>query len=148
MQSGAMPRQRTPTVVALVTGAAKRNPGRYVDRTHEPIAPALPAKPPAHLAAPVAAVWREIHASIAADVLQTSDAITLELACVLVHQLRSDAAGFGSQRIANLRAVLASLGMSPAARSTVHAIAPLPEETEPERRPASAYFTGGPPRIA
>jgi len=115
-----MGRPRTPTAIMMLrdTGA---HPERMRLRANEP--------QPAHSIGPAPGwlnddqrnAYREIVSSAYPGVLSAADGPIVELAAVLLAQLRGDATTMSAAKMARLHAVLAALGHTPADRSRITA---------------------------
>lgn len=122
------------------SGSLTRSPGRFAGRQEPAVGP-LEGKPPGHLQPDVRAVWVELFGQAPAGVLGESDAAILEVAAVLLAQFRAGPTAFPTSRVAQLRLLLADLGLTPTSRSkTSAAVPPSQEPTRAGRRTASSYF--------
>ena len=112
-----MPRPRTPTVVAEVTGAAAKNPQRHRDRS-KPKVGGLGC-PPAMFTPEQVKAW----ASLADEFpwLCKSDRALVEVAAVFRARFWKDPEGMGVNALAQYRLCLSEMGGTPAARSKVSA---------------------------
>lgn len=106
-------RPRKPTALHVLHGTRTR-----VDRSGEPSDIGELGKPPAHLSPEDAAAWREIAASLAPGVAGRADRFVVEIVAVLIARLRTPE-GLKAADLACLHRGLASLGMTPTARSKV-----------------------------
>lgn len=112
-----MARPRKPSQILMFTGAFKKNPGRAVPRSNEPIADGDPGPAPDHLTDREAAVWDEMLAKTAPGHITASDGLALEILCKLTVRVRD---GDTHPRVlSELRHVLVQLGLTPSSRSHV-----------------------------
>lgn len=131
-----MPAQRVPTAKLKLRGAFKRNPKRAAARAHEPKARPLNGRPPKGLKPKEVEAWNDLIADAPAGVLTSADRCILELTAALLAKRRTGALnGFLAQQ---LRACLASLGMTPADRSKVSA----PGGNQPPKSPWDGLTDG------
>lgn len=125
-----MPRARTPTSRALVTGAAAKNPKRFRDRV-EPKAAGAIGDPPATLPASAKKAWALFVGEI--PWLTASDRMALEMASVIrgkmIAREELDWAAFKE-----LRLLLQQMGATPATRTKVSV-------ADDEEDPDDALFT-------
>lgn len=121
-----MARHKLHPVIAELTGARAKNPGRY--RNEAPAAEGELGDPPPHLSAGAAAVWREIASTAPAGVLATADRVAVELAANLVSEYREAPREFLASRIAQMTGLLARLGMTPIDRQRLTVAPAKPEE--------------------
>ena len=119
-------RPRKPTALHVLHGTRTR-----VDRSGEPSDIGDLGGPPAHLTYEAAAAWREIAASLAPGVASRADRFVVEIVAVLIARLRTPE-GLKPADLACLHRGLASLGMTPTARSKV---APPVREKKPTADP-------------
>lgn len=99
----------------------KAHPERARQRSAEP-QPAGPiGGPPSTLNDAQKACYRELVTAAHAGTLSPADTFVVEMAAVLLEQFRRDPAGVSAAKLTRLQSLLASLGMSPADRSKVHA---------------------------
>ena len=123
-----MPKARTPTQLLAINGGLAKNPGRYADRVNEPQSNGPVGNAPDYFDEARNVLWVEIVSLVPDGVLQRSDRLIVELTTHLMHDLRTGQAD--NRTIAQLRASLASLGMSPSDRSRVSA-APANSQDDP-----------------
>ena len=129
-----MARNRTPAQILQLKGAYKKDPQR--NRGPEPKAGTFKKTPPRHFNPEEKKVWRELIRDIADGVLQQSDRIILEQACLLLCVIRKSRSTlipiYGSNgKLINMRmacpvsahqaltSCLSRLGMTPADRTRV-----------------------------
>jgi hypothetical protein len=113
-----MPRPRKPTELHVLEGTLR---SRHKDREGEPIV-LMPLGPPPKCFQPEARIiWHELVDSIPPGVVTKSDRYIVELAVRLVIQMRHSKMGLTPALASQLRACLASLGLTPADRSRVTA---------------------------
>lgn len=127
-----MPTPRKPLEVHKAAGTLKprhRDGGPPVCR--DPIGPA-----PTYFSKKLAGLWDEIVQHIPAGLAAKPDRIVIEMAVILTARLRDDPVGMRAAELAQLRATLAQLGMTPGGRSLM--VVPLPPE--PENDPAAEFF--------
>jgi hypothetical protein len=124
-----MPRPRTPTERAKVTGAARVNPGRFAKRSN-PQTGAL-GKAPSWMSKEQAAVWELFRAEY--SWLQRSDRGLVEIATII---RAKGLAGeeVSSSELGQLRLCCGMMGGSPADRSKVTIV------EEPDEDPMDVYF--------
>ena|ERR1039458_1903241 len=119
-----MGRPRKPTAVHELNGSFDKHPERKAERALEP-------KPEGPLGAPpscfdpgdytgkrLLAIWNEIVLQCPPGVLSLSDRMHVELACRLMHRIRTSTAKSGDY--SRLDALLGKMGMNPADRSKVN----------------------------
>jgi hypothetical protein len=106
-------RPRKPTHLHKLEGTRTRT-----NRRDEPQPTGPLGDPPSCLPGDTAAAWREIADALAPGVAGNSDRIAVEIVARLLARLRSPE-GVTAAEIACLHRGLASLGMTPAARSKV-----------------------------
>ncbi len=123
-----MPRKRTPSAVARVTGDTLKHPERYEDRADPPIAPL--GHPPARMSEPEKEVWREFAELM--PWLGGSDRRMVGLACMLSVRVTEPDCPLGI--LAQLRLCLSSMGGTPVDRSRVQ----WGDDDEPD--PASEFI--------
>ena len=114
-----MPRPRTPLRKARLTGADRNHPERYRGRGEPALSGRGIGTPPAYLPEAAKAAWREFRDEL--GWLAHEDRAVLEAASLARARLR-EAAGAGELTgalFAANRALLASLGATPADRSRV-----------------------------
>lgn len=115
-----MPAHRKPTAKLKRSGALRKNPKRYADRQKEPRPNGPIGKPPECLTDAQVACWNEIIANSTPGVLTKADRLIVELAARTLATIRSKGKIIAFQ-LQQLRAILSSLGMTPADRSRVGA---------------------------
>jgi hypothetical protein len=126
-----MPRPRTPKAKAAVTGADKKNKGRFEDRTEPKVADDLGA-PPAWMKDQQKLAWSVISEEI--PWLNSSHRGLVEIASHIRGRLMAGE-DVGVQALNLLRQCLGSMGATPADASKAGA-KPDGEKTDP----ADAYF--------
>lgn len=113
-----MPRHRTPLAKAVLTGADRKNPQRYRDRS----GPALSGRPigqaPAYLSPLARAAWRRFTAEL--PWLVHEDRAALELACELRGRLADTGQHVTAALLGAYRGALVSLGATPVDRAKIH----------------------------
>jgi hypothetical protein len=112
-----MSRRRVPTQILEARGAFKEHPNRRRDPT--PVVTEPLGKPPDGLSEAEREAWAEIARTAPAGVLTRADRLSVELAARLLAELRAGSSAMQTSRIANLRHLLASFGMTPADRANV-----------------------------
>lgn len=120
-----MANNRTPTLKAVVTGSAARNPGRFADR-NEPSAPAL-GGPSEFLDGNGIAAWESFRREL--PWLAESDRALLEIASSVRGRLIGGE-DVGVTALSMLQSILSKMGASPADRSKVSAPDEDPDEDE------------------
>lgn len=114
----------TPTAILHLRGAFDAHPERLRDRANEP-RPTKPIGPaPSWMNPEQRSAFREIARRAYPGVLASGDVFALELAAVLLAQMRRDPASMSAAKMGRLQALLGSMGLTPADRSRVSA-APL-----------------------
>lgn len=113
-----MGRPRQPTAKLELNGAFKKDPQRLRERGTEPVPSGELGDPPAYFDEKQKASWHELAADAPKGVLTNADRWVTEIASVLMARFRSPE-GLKAGEFAQLTAVLAKLGMSPADRSRV-----------------------------
>lgn len=124
-----MARPRTPTEIAKATGAAAKNPKRFIGRgtpKSEPLGPA-----PACLDVAQAKAWRAFADEM--PWLTKGDRMVVEVAARLRHGMQTDP-DFPMGGYAQLRMCLSSMGGTPADRSKVSP----PDDNDED--PADKFF--------
>ena len=111
-----MPRLKTPLPIANLKGQTRKNPQRYRDRANAPQPQHGVGEPPQWLTNEAANAWVEISSSLPLGVLTVADRVSLELASSLIAEFRASPKNFTSARLAQLRGVLGSLGLTPVDR--------------------------------
>jgi hypothetical protein len=97
MEQSIMPKPRKPTKLLELSGALKRNPGRYANRLHEPKATGPLGDPPDRMSGTERAAWHEL-AQLAPDgVLTKADRWLVEITCRLMVAGREH--GFGGRHL-------------------------------------------------
>lgn len=113
--------QRTPTSILEAKGSFEHDPARGRARKNEPKPQAGIGQAPAHLDELHAQVWDEIVGIMPPRVLGNTDRMIMELLCRKVVKMRTEEK-FTAADEAQMRGMLASLGMTPADRSRVQTI--------------------------
>lgn len=130
-----MPARRKPNSQHLAAGTYRRDRHGAPEAHGEPLAVA----PPRHLAPAFLEAWHEIVAA-ADGYITTRDALACEVCAVLLTKFRTGQCS--AAELAHLRALLAQLGLTPAARRGLDLVTPPGGDD-----PAEAFFRrGGPPR--
>ena len=104
-------RRPKPAQLKMVTG----NPGKRPINRNEPQSPPI-GRPPKDFDAEHRAVWREILRATPAGVIREGDRFKLEVLCRCLLQSRK-ATQIRPAEVAQLRLLLADLGMDPTARA-------------------------------
>lgn len=112
-----MGRHRQSREVAALTGALRNHPERY--RKVAPRSPHPLGNPPAHLSSDERTAWKEIEKYAPPGVIGGSDRAIVEIASVLLAQLRRDAPAFPTSKLGCLITCLAKLGLTPTARQSL-----------------------------
>lgn len=118
----------TPTTIKLIRGADKQHPERFRDVRDEPVPEAEIGDPPKSLKAAQQRIWHEFVEIIPAGVLGNTDRPTLEMACKLMYEFRTND-DMQSAKSGQLIKLLGELGMSPAARAKIRL--PAKQEKNP-----------------
>ena len=111
-----MPRPKTPLAIADLKGQTRKNPQRYRDRANAPQPQHGVGEPPQWLNNQAANAWAEISSGLPSGVLTVADRVALEIASTLVAEFRALPKDFTAARLAQLRGLLGSLGLTPADR--------------------------------
>ncbi len=134
-----MPALRKPTALLIANGAFAKNPARARARENEPVPEGPLGDPPREWTSGaehnarygrLLKAWNEIVQAAPFGVLTSSDRDIVELACYLKVKIRRADEGYGkatSGDFAQLRGILAQLGMIPSERSRVSAKKKQPE---------------------
>lgn len=121
-------RPRKATDVLALGGAFNKNPARLAAREGEPEPQDQIGPAPPHLSEAASGCWREIVNGCHAGVLSPADALAVELAAVLLAELRAGPAAFPTSRLGVLITLLRAFGSTPADRSRVKA-RPAPKKS-------------------
>ena len=122
-----MPMPRKSLAALSLSGALKRNPGRYANRLTEPRPARDLGNPPNRLSKTERAAWRELARMVPAGVLMCSDRWLVELCCVTMAQIRKGGRDSVSKtEFSLLMQGLSKMGLSPCDRSRIN-LAPEPE---------------------
>lgn len=122
-----MARPRKPTSLLAITGGYDNNPGRLnASRGDEPIEQRALGDAPGHLEAPQRAAWAEIERIAPPGVLTHADRLVVELTAVLWARFRRAGEVMPLPEFTRLQSLLGELGLTPAARSKVKAVASKP----------------------
>jgi hypothetical protein len=124
-----MPRRRMPKEQAEATGAAKRNPGRFANRS-TPVGDPL-GEASGWMSKEQAAVWERFRAEF--SWLQESDRCLVEIATFLRAKVLAGE-DIGAAGLAQLRLCVSSMGGTPGDRARLT----LAEEREPD--PIDRFF--------
>ena len=111
-----MPAPRKPSNILELKGAFKKDPSRRRKALKVPDSPFGPV--PDHFDEHQRRAWAEFLEIAPPGVLKRSDRNALELAASLTAEFRQAPYAFTGAKIAQLRALLATFGMTPAARET------------------------------
>lgn len=121
-----MPRPRKTLADAKRDGSYDHNPGRFLGRAEPVTKPLGPA--PMHFTPEQIEIWEELVAVVPAGVLAAGDTYLVELAVVLIGELRS---GYlSAPRMGHLRCTLGSMGLTPADRTRVNGSNEPPKKEE------------------
>ncbi|MGI3212567.1 hypothetical protein ACROSR_15815 [Roseovarius tibetensis] len=135
-----MPRPRTPTAKARLTGADRKDPQRYAARSEPSLSGRALGKPPAYLPKTAKTAW----ATFADELpwLTYEDRGAVELVCLMRGRITDDPAGATAALFGQYRLALAALGATPVDRSKLNCRAP-DDEADPFAQfdPAQAYFS-------
>ena len=118
-----MPKRRKTLEELRLSGATRRNPGRYASRADGPQYGGPLGDPPSRLNDAQKSAWREIAALAPDGVLWRSDRFIVEVACRLMANVRTH--GIGGEKgakageVSLLMKCLSSMGLSPADRGKV-----------------------------
>lgn len=123
-----MARPKTPTAIMEARGAFRDHAGRRAEREGEPTELEDLGACPSHLTIEQALAWEEIRADSHKGVLSRADRIALEVAAVLLVELRKKGGGMEAGKIGRLQSALGELGMTPASRAKVKV---APKKAEP-----------------
>lgn len=123
-----MPAHRKPTAKLRRSGAFKKNPKRELARKAEPRPNGPIGRPPACLTDAQVACWNEIIENSSPGVLTKADRLIVELAARTLATVRGKGKVIAFQ-LQQLRAILSSLGMTPADRSRVGAPDAIPPKS-------------------
>ena len=111
-----MPKPRKPLALLRASGALKKNPKRYADRS-EPAGLRPLGKPSQYLSVEQRKCYREIAKSCHDGVLCQSDTIAVEMAAILLDKIRQNTAKSAEMTLFN--GFLSKFGMTPVDRSRV-----------------------------
>jgi phage terminase small subunit len=111
-----MPRHAKPLALANLDGSRKKNPQRYRLRALAPQPHEGLGQPPQWLNDAAADVWIEISHSLPAGVLTVADRLAAEVCSQLLAEFRENPKSFQAARLAQLRGLLGSLGLTPSDR--------------------------------
>lgn len=114
-----MSRTRQPTALHVVKGTYRKNPQRKPKDEPQPAGPI--GEPPAALSDDARECWNDIVSEVCAGVLGSSDSVAVEIAAMLLAEMRRDMAAMPAARLRLLESLLAKFGMTPADRSKVTA---------------------------
>lgn len=112
--------KRTPTALLEARGAFEKNPQRRKERSNEPKPTKPIGDPPAHFNGDQVDCWHELLEKIPHGVAFEPDSISLEMASVLLAEIRYGKAS--AWQYQQLHRCLAAFGMTPADRSKVQAV--------------------------
>lgn len=112
-----------PALLKVITG----NPGRHPIQ-NEPVSPPIGGVP-RHLSPEMRKAWREIAGRVPKNILKRADEALLELAAAMMVRFRADPLGQSPAFLAQYRAALGELGLTPSARAR------LPGEPPPTKDP-------------
>ena len=113
-----MARPRTPTKIAELRGAYRKNPSRRPLGEPEPAGVIGPA--PSHFSQEQSAIWDEVVGLCYPGVLGQADRIALEIICRLLHLTRTDFDNMTGAQLARLTGLLGCFGMTPADRAKIN----------------------------
>lgn len=127
-----MPKPRKPTALLALSGAMKRNPGRYANRLNEPKPSGPLGDPPERMSDYAKAAWNDLAQIAPAGVLTRADRLLVEICAGIMASLRRGGigrhGGVTNGELAILMGGLRSMGLTPSDRSRV-SVAPNKEET-------------------
>lgn len=112
-----MPRHRTPLAKAALTGADRKNPQRYRDRSGPELSGRPIGQAPDYLSPSARAAWRRFTAEL--PWLVHEDRAALELACELRGRLADSGQQITAALLGAYRGALVSLGATPVDRAKV-----------------------------
>ncbi|MDA9981517.1 hypothetical protein N9H39_02025 [Gammaproteobacteria bacterium] len=123
-----MANPRKPSNILRLTGAKRKNPGRYKGRGKTATDNRPVGRCPSFLTEPQKVAWKELVANSAPGVLLRSDRIAIELTVRLLVQVREgDHVTSATQAV--LTSMLSKLGLTPASSTNVSI--PAPETQNP-----------------
>ena len=125
-----MPRPKTPLAIADLKGQTRKNPQRYRDRANAPQPQHGVGEPPQWLTNEAANAWVEISSSLPSGVLTVADRVSVEVASTLIAEFRESPKNFTAARLAQLRGILGSLGLTPTDRLKL-AVPEIIEQNDP-----------------
>ena len=128
-----MPRQKLTIEQAKLTGAFRRNPGRYKPKVIKAGSPV--GGPPDHLTQGAKTAWKEIVEASTPGVLQAADRILIEITACLMDEFRSNPNEFKTGKHSNLIGCFTKLGLTPADRQRVQ----VADTIDPDD-PAEEFF--------
>lgn len=111
-----MPNPKLPFALAKLRGSTRKNPSRYESRKHAPQPHEGLGEPPQGLSPGALQAWLEIDRGLPPGVLTVADRMAVELAAQLLSEFRENPALFPAARLAQLRGLLGSLGLTPVDR--------------------------------
>jgi phage terminase small subunit len=121
-----MPKPRLTFDQAKMKGSVAHNAGRFEKRKASPKPTGEIGAPPEYFRPEQKEVWKEIVAAIPYGVAGSADRFAIEMAAILLDQLR-DTPLMQASRIAVLMNLLSRLGLDPQARTRLNAPEPEPE---------------------
>ena len=122
-----MSRPRTATAILDARGAFSKNPNRK--RTDPKVTNPFPSRAPSNMNPLQVKWWHRIRKMVPQGVLTGADQLSVHLAAVLWCEFMVDAANMPSGRIAQMRGVMGTLGLSPSDRAK---LAATPEDDDGE----------------
>jgi hypothetical protein len=118
-----MARPRKPTVELELKGAFKKDPQRRRSRENEPKPSGVLGDPPEEFRPEEKSIWLELASIAPPKVLTNTDRWIVEMAVKIMSRLRKEGIGgrYGVQvgELAQLKACLSAMGMTPVDRSKV-----------------------------
>lgn len=113
-----MARPRTPTKVLDARGAFKKDPQRK--REGEPEVKEPVGSVPKYFDDMQKAAWKQITTQAPMGVLTEADTMAVEMASILLAEMRTDWDSFTVGKIGRLQALLGQFGMTPADRARLN----------------------------
>ena len=111
-----MARPRKSSAAMEASGSFDRDPAR---RRVDPKADGNLGKPPKHLTAERAKIWRELVKTMPEGVGAAADRIAFEVLVSLADKFRNSDRGLSSSELTNFTSLLGKFGLTPASRSNV-----------------------------
>jgi phage terminase small subunit len=133
-----MPAVRKPTAVLAMSGSLSKHKDRLAARANEPVPDPKLGNCPTHFDEGQKLLWKEIVSQIPPYVATKSDRLLIELAVRLLEKIRNDGKvildaegktvriiACAPTTVAQFQKCLSQLGLSPADRSKIQAVAPV-----------------------